>query len=202
MSGGRVAPALLVRVTIAGTDLPVFPTRMPSASASARPAVVIIMGSVSDWTVMSHSARTLDDLRLAYKVQIVSAHRTPELMFDFARTAQGKGFKVIIAGAGGAAHLPGMVASISALPVIGVPIPSTALDGLDSLLSIAQMPAHSPVATMAIGVPGARNAALMAASILAVAGDRAAATNLKKWRRKSAEAVLSSTVQLPDTSTG
>lgn len=125
------------------------------------------MGSKSDWETLRHTATQLDDLKIPYEVKVVSAHRTPDLLFEYAAGAEGRGLEVVIAGAGGAAHLPGMTASRTILPVIGVPIQSTALNGLDSLLSIAQMPGGIPVATMAIGRPGAVNAALMAAAILA-----------------------------------
>lgn len=130
------------------------------------PLVGIIMGSQSDWETMSHAADTLDKLGVAYEVRVVSAHRTPDLLFEYASSAEKRGIQVIIAGAGGAAHLPGMTAAKTALPVLGVPVQSKALNGLDSLLSIVQMPAGIPVATLAIGRAGAINAALLAASIL------------------------------------
>jgi len=133
------------------------------------PLVGIIMGSISDLETMNHACKALDELGVPYEKRVVSAHRTPEYMVEYAATAQERGIKVIIAGAGGAAHLPGMVASCTSLPVIGVPVQSKALSGLDSLLSIVQMPAGVPVATMAIGVAGAANAGLMAARMLAVA---------------------------------
>ena len=136
-------------------------------SNSGHAPVAIIMGSKSDWETMSHAASQLDALGIAYETKVVSAHRTPELLVDFATAAANRGLSVIIAGAGGAAHLPGMAASMTSLPVIGVPVQSKALNGLDSLLSIVQMPGGVPVATMAIGKPGAINAALMAARILA-----------------------------------
>lgn len=132
------------------------------------PLVSVIMGSRSDWSeVMEHAAAALDELGIAHEIKVVSAHRTPELLVEHARGAKGRGIEVIIAGAGGAAHLPGMVASMTTLPVIGVPVMSKALQGIDSLLSIAQMPAGIPVATVAIGKAGARNAGLLAGSILA-----------------------------------
>jgi 5-(carboxyamino)imidazole ribonucleotide mutase len=131
------------------------------------PLVGIIMGSTSDWTTMEHAAQTLDALGIRYEKRVVSAHRTPELMVEYAKTAESRGLKVIIAGAGGAAHLPGMTASLTALPVLGVPVESHSLKGMDSLLSIVQMPGGVPVATFAIGKAGAINAALFAASILA-----------------------------------
>ncbi|MFN3583662.1 5-(carboxyamino)imidazole ribonucleotide mutase [Phenylobacterium sp.] len=136
-------------------------------SADAAP-VAIIMGSRSDWPVLKHAAEMLDALGVPYEAKVVSAHRTPQRMYDFARTAKDRGVKVIIAGAGGAAHLPGMTASLTDLPVLGVPIESKALKGMDSLLSIVQMPGGVPVGTLAIGEPGAKNAGLMAAKILAL----------------------------------
>jgi 5-(carboxyamino)imidazole ribonucleotide mutase len=132
-----------------------------------QPLVAVIMGSKSDWETMEHTAKTLDELKIPYEVKIVSAHRTPDLLFQFSASAHERGIEVIIAGAGGAAHLPGMTAAKTHLPVLGVPVPSKALDGLDSLLSIVQMPAGVPVGTLAIGRAGAVNAALLAASIIA-----------------------------------
>jgi len=132
-----------------------------------KPLVGIIMGSTSDWDTMRHAALLLKSLSVPFETRIVSAHRTPDLLFEYAAAAEGRGIEVLIAGAGGAAHLPGMTAAKTLLPVIGVPIQSKALNGLDSLLSIAQMPAGVPVATVAIGEPGAKNAALLAAAILA-----------------------------------
>ena len=138
----------------------------------ATPLVGVIMGSMSDWEgCMRHAAETLDVLAIPYETRVVSAHRTPELMFEYAEAAEGRGLQVIVAGAGGAAHLPGMTASHTRLPVIGVPVRSRALQGLDSLLSIVQMPRGVPVATMAIGAAGAVNAALLAARILALHDD-------------------------------
>jgi 5-(carboxyamino)imidazole ribonucleotide mutase len=131
------------------------------------PLVGIIMGSQSDWETLSHASKTLDDLGVPHEVRVVSAHRTPDLLFEYAASAAPRGLQVIIAGAGGAAHLPGMCASKTHLPVLGVPVLSQALHGVDSLLSIVQMPAGIPVATLAIGKPGAINAALLAASVLA-----------------------------------
>ena len=146
------------------------------------------MGSQSDWPTMKHAATTLEQLGVAYDVRIVSAHRTPHRLFDFAKGAKSLGFKVIIAGAGGAAHLPGMTAAITPLPVFGVPIESKALSGQDSLLSIVQMPAGIPVGTLAIGKAGAINAALLAASVLALS-DRGLATRLEDYRAKQTAAV-------------
>ena len=134
-----------------------------------QPLVGVIMGSKSDWETMSHAAETLRSLNIPFEVRVVSAHRTPDLLFEYAGSAESRGLKVIIAGAGGAAHLPGMVAAATPLPVIGVPVPLKVLDGLDSLLSIVQMPAGVPVATVAVG--GARNAGLLAVRILAAADD-------------------------------
>jgi len=150
--------------------------------------VAIIMGSQSDWETMRHAADTLKDLGIACEERIVSAHRTPERMMEFAQGAKAEGFKVIIAGAGGAAHLPGMAAALTPLPVLGVPVQSRALKGMDSLLSIAQMPGGVPVATFAIGQAGAINAALCAAAILAL-GDPAIAEALDRWRQNQTDAV-------------
>jgi 5-(carboxyamino)imidazole ribonucleotide mutase len=150
--------------------------------------IAIIMGSQSDWATLRHAAETLDALDLAYEARIVSAHRTPDRLFAFARGAKGRGVKVIIAGAGGAAHLPGMTAALTPLPVFGVPVESKALSGQDSLLSIVQMPAGIPVGTLAIGRSGAVNAALLAAAVLAL-GDPALAERLDGWRRRQTEAV-------------
>ena len=143
-------------------------------SATQAP-VAIIMGSRSDWPVLKHAAEMLDSLGVGYEAKVVSAHRTPQRMFDFAKGAKAAGFKVIIAAAGGAAHLPGMTASLTELPVLGVPIESKALKGMDSLLSIVQMPAGIPVGTLAIGEAGAKNAGLMAAKILALSDEGIAA---------------------------
>jgi len=146
---------------------------------SAAAPVAIIMGSRSDWPVLRHAAEMLDQLGVGYEAKVVSAHRTPDRMYAFAKAAKGAGVKVIIAGAGGAAHLPGMTASLTDLPVLGVPIESKALKGMDSLLSIVQMPAGIPVGTLAIGEAGAKNAAILAAKILALSdgalGERVAA---------------------------
>lgn len=147
------------------------------------------MGSRSDWETMSHAAQTLQDLGVSYEARVVSAHRTPDLLFEYAGSAQARGIKVIIAGAGGAAHLPGMCASKTTLPVLGVPVQSKALSGLDSLLSIAQMPAGIPVGTLAIGKAGAINAALLAASILANE-DAKLAKRLARFRARQTHDVL------------
>ena len=147
----------------------------------AAPLVGIIMGSRSDWETMRHAAETLDRLAVPHETRVVSAHRTPQRLFDYAATAAGRGLRVIIAGAGGAAHLPGMAASMTALPVLGVPVESHALKGMDSLLSIVQMPAGIPVGTLAIGRAGAVNAGLLAAAILAIS-DPALAERLAAWR--------------------
>jgi 5-(carboxyamino)imidazole ribonucleotide mutase len=146
-----------------------------------QPLIGIIMGSSSDWETMRHAADTLDELGIAYEQRVVSAHRTPRRLYDYAQSARDRGLKLIIAGAGGAAHLPGMAASMTILPVLGVPIESQALKGMDSLLSIVQMPAGVPVGTLAIGRAGAVNAALLAAAMLATSDD-ALATRLQSWR--------------------
>lgn len=156
-------------------------------SATAAP-VAIIMGSRSDWPVLKHAAEMLDALGVAYEAKVVSAHRTPDRMYDFAKSAKGRGVKVIIAGAGGAAHLPGMTASLTDLPVLGVPIESKALKGMDSLLSIVQMPAGIPVGTLAIGEAGAKNAGIMAAKILALS-DAAVATSVAAFAEKQTASV-------------
>lgn len=159
------------------------------------PLVGVIMGSKSDWETMRHAAETLEEFGVAWEAKVVSAHRTPDLMVEYAHAAEGRGLQVIIAAAGGAAHLPGMVAGHTLLPVIGVPIQSRALNGLDSLLSIVQMPAGVPVATMAIGKAGAINAALYAIAILANwRPDLRAA--LKHYRAARAESVLKETLEL------
>ena len=150
--------------------------------------VAIIMGSRSDWPVLRHAAEMLDSLQVAYEAKVVSAHRTPERMYSFAKGAKAAGVKVIIAGAGGAAHLPGMTASLTDLPVLGVPIESKALKGMDSLLSIVQMPGGIPVGTLAIGVAGAKNAGILAVSIVAL-NDAAVAAKLEAWRRAQTDAV-------------
>ncbi len=153
-----------------------------------RPLVGIIMGSQSDWETMSISHELLHELQIPHEVKIVSAHRTPRRMFDYATSAKERGLKVIIAGAGGAAHLPGMVASLTTLPVLGVPVKTKALKGMDSLLSIVQMPGGVPVATLAIGEAGAKNAAILAASILATSDD-AISARLEDFRQKQTDQV-------------
>jgi 5-(carboxyamino)imidazole ribonucleotide mutase len=150
--------------------------------------VAIIMGSQSDWDTMAHTAETLDALGVGYDVRIVSAHRTPERLYAFAKGAKPAGVKVIIAGAGGAAHLPGMTAALTPLPVFGVPVESKALSGVDSLYSIVQMPPGIPVGTLAIGKSGAINAALLAASVLALS-DAALGERLEAWRKRQTDAV-------------
>jgi 5-(carboxyamino)imidazole ribonucleotide mutase len=156
--------------------------------------VAIIMGSRSDWPTMKRAAAMLDELGVGYDARVISAHRTPARLYEFARSARDAGFKVIIAGAGGAAHLPGMTAALTTLPVLGVPIKSSALSGQDSLLSIVQMPAGIPVGTLAIGEPGAANAGLLAAQILAL-GDPALAARLDEWRARQ-------TASIPETPEG
>ncbi|NLH83277.1 MAG: 5-(carboxyamino)imidazole ribonucleotide mutase [Phyllobacteriaceae bacterium] len=156
--------------------------------ASSSPPVAVIMGSQSDWETMRHAAETLAALGVGFDARIVSAHRTPDRLYDFAHGAKAAGFKVIVAGAGGAAHLPGMTAAMTSLPVFGVPVESRALKGEDSLLSIVQMPAGIPVGTLAIGKAGAVNAALLAAAVLALSDD-ALADRLEAWRRRQTEAV-------------
>lgn len=152
------------------------------------PTVGIIMGSQSDWATMCHASEILAALHVPHETKIVSAHRTPERLFDYAKSAKSRGLQVIIAGAGGAAHLPGMAASMTALPVLGVPVESKALSGMDSLLSIVQMPGGVPVGTLAIGKAGATNAGLMAASILAL-NDDALAERLAAWRKAQTDSV-------------
>ncbi|HEY8575700.1 MAG TPA: 5-(carboxyamino)imidazole ribonucleotide mutase [Devosia sp.] len=153
-----------------------------------KPLVAIVMGSQSDWPTMRLAAETLEALEVEYEARIVSAHRTPERLVDFATNARSEGFKVIIAGAGGAAHLPGMIASMTPLPVFGVPVKSKALNGQDSLLSIVQMPGGIPVGTLAIGEPGAINAALIAAAVLALADDELA-DRLDRYRARQTASV-------------
>ncbi|WP_300556242.1 5-(carboxyamino)imidazole ribonucleotide mutase [Maricaulis sp.] len=158
------------------------------SSSSSAPRVAIVMGSRSDWPTMKKAADALDALGVDYEAKVVSAHRTPDRMYDFAKTARQRGVQVIIAGAGGAAHLPGMIASMTSLPVLGVPVKSKALSGQDSLLSIVQMPGGIPVGTLAIGDAGAKNAGLLAASILSLA-DAGLAERLDAWRAAQTESI-------------
>ncbi|USI64786.1 5-(carboxyamino)imidazole ribonucleotide mutase [Lactococcus petauri] len=157
--------------------------------------VAVIMGSLSDWETMKQATHILEEFGIDFDKKVVSAHRTPEIMMNFAKNAEQQGYKLIIAGAGGAAHLPGMVAAVTLLPVIGVPIQSRALSGLDSLYSIVQMPGGVPVASMAIGTSGAKNAALYAIQILALA-DKSLVEKLKKYRKEAADISVSSTKEL------
>ncbi|WP_169546136.1 5-(carboxyamino)imidazole ribonucleotide mutase [Sneathiella aquimaris] len=160
------------------------------------PLVGIIMGSQSDWPIMKHAADTLSTLGIPYEAKIVSAHRTPDRLVDYAQSAKSKGLKVLIAGAGGAAHLPGMAASMTPLPVLGVPVESKALKGMDSLLSIVQMPGGVPVGTLAIGKAGAINAALLAGQILAL-GNEDIARSIDIWRSKQTDAVALEPTDIP-----
>ncbi|MDA0833589.1 MAG: 5-(carboxyamino)imidazole ribonucleotide mutase [Planctomycetota bacterium] len=165
-------------------------TRTSNSKTDAQvPLVGIIMGSRSDWETMKHAAEMLDELKIPYEKQVVSAHRTPERMVEYARTAEQRGLAVIIAGAGGAAHLPGMVASLTTLPVLGVPVQSRALQGLDSLLSIVQMPGGIPVGTLAIGEAGAKNGALLAARILGISNSDIR-DRLHTYQREQTDRVL------------
>ena len=164
------------------------PASKKTAVKTGKKPVAIIMGSQSDWATMQHGAHMLDQLGVGYEALIVSAHRTPDRLYDFARSAQENGFKIIIAGAGGAAHLPGMAAAMTTLPVFGVPMNVTALEGTDSLLSIVQMPAGIPVGTLAIGKPGAINAALLAVSVLAL-NDKPLAKKLAAHRKAQTDSV-------------
>ncbi len=164
------------------------PAKQSKLKASAKPLVGIIMGSQSDWATMKVAAEMLEQFGVAYEAKIVSAHRTPKRLYDYATSAQKRGLKVIIAGAGGAAHLPGMCASLTPLPVLGVPVMSKSLDGMDALLSIAQMPKGVPVGTLAIGEAGAGNAGLLAAMILAL-NDTKLSERVVKWRMKQTDAV-------------
>jgi 5-(carboxyamino)imidazole ribonucleotide mutase len=159
-----------------------------AARSGGKPSVGIIMGSQSDWKTMQHAAETLDLLAIPYESRIVSAHRTPKRLYAYARRARARGLKVIIAGAGGAAHLPGMTAAMTPLPVLGVPVESAALKGVDSFLSIVQMPGGVPVGTLAIGKAGAINAALLAAAILAL-NDKRIAARLERWRKRQTDSV-------------
>ncbi|KAF0124843.1 MAG: 5-(carboxyamino)imidazole ribonucleotide mutase [Xanthobacteraceae bacterium] len=161
---------------------------MPQAAAHGEKPVAIIMGSQSDWATMRHTAETLDALGIGHEDLIVSAHRTPDRLYQFARSARDQGFRIIVAGAGGAAHLPGMAAALTPLPVFGVPVESKALSGVDSLHSIVQMPGGIPVGTLAIGKPGAINAALLAAAVLAL-NDPALAGRLDAYRARQTAAI-------------
>ena len=165
-------------------------------TAAIAPTVGIVMGSTSDWEVMQHAARRLTDFGVAHETRVVSAHRTPDLLFEYAESAAKRGLRCIIAGAGGAAHLPGMLAAKTAVPVLGVPVPGRHLNGLDSLLSIVQMPAGVPVATFAIGEAGAHNAGLFAVALLART-DPALADRLEAFRRQQEAQVLSATLPPP-----
>ncbi|MGI8821475.1 MAG: 5-(carboxyamino)imidazole ribonucleotide mutase [Chthoniobacterales bacterium] len=162
---------------------------MPAPASPAASLVAVVMGSASDWETMRHAVDLLEQLGIGSEHQIVSAHRTPELMAEFSRAAAGRGLRVIIAGAGGSAHLPGMIAAHTWLPVLGVPVESKALRGVDSLLSIVQMPAGIPVGTLAIGTAGAKNAALLAASIIALS-DATVRAKLEAFRQQQTDAVL------------
>lgn len=162
-----------------------------AAASTDKPDVGIIMGSTSDWDTMRHAAETLAALGVGHETRVVSAHRTPDRMTDYAKTAADRGLKVIIAGAGGAAHLPGMTAAMTTLPVFGVPVESKALSGMDSLLSIVQMPAGVPVGTLAIGKAGATNAALLAASVVALSDEKVSKA-LADWRAKQTASVVES----------
>ena len=153
-----------------------------AAKSKEKKLISIVMGSQSDWSTMKNAAIFLEELNIPYEKKVVSAHRTPERLYNYAKKAQKRGIKVIIAGAGGAAHLPGMIASLTSLPVLGVPIESKALKGIDSLLSIAQMPAGVPVGTLAIGDPGAQNSAILALSIISV-NNKSYLKKLEKWKK-------------------
>ena len=161
---------------------------MTKKNKDSEPVVGVIMGSESDMDTMKHAIEILSELKIPHEVKVVSAHRTPERLYEYAKGAKKRGIKVIIAGAGGSAHLPGMTASMTTLPVLGVPVESKALKGMDSLLSIVQMPAGIPVGTLAIGNPGAKNAALLAASIVAL-DDKKIDERLSKWRDKQTQKV-------------
>lgn len=163
-------------------------SKQSRAAPRGKPAVVIVMGSQSDWTTMEHAAKVLEEFGVTHEVRIVSAHRTPKRLYEFADGAQDAGVQIIIAGAGGAAHLPGMVAAISSVPVLGVPVESKTLQGLDSLLSITQMPAGIPVGTLAVGKAGATNAGLLAVAIMALQNAQLARA-YAAWRRKQTASV-------------
>ena len=161
----------------------------------AGPLVGVVMGSKSDWKYMSAAARTLNEFKVPYEARVVSAHRTPDLLLQYASTARARGLRTVIAGAGGAAHLPGMLAAKTVVPVLGVPIPSTVLQGMDALLSIVQMPKGIPVGTLAIGEAGAINAALLAIAVLGIT-DPSLAERLEQWRAQREEAVLAQTLDV------
>ncbi|MSO72964.1 MAG: 5-(carboxyamino)imidazole ribonucleotide mutase [Rhodospirillaceae bacterium] len=180
---GKTAKGKAERHRSAGAKSAATPTKF-----GAKPLVGIIMGSDSDWDTMRHTAAVLVELRVAFEAKVVSAHRTPKRLYKYAGDAEDRGIQVIVAGAGGAAHLPGMTAAMTALPVLGVPVESQALKGLDSLLSISQMPGGIPVGTLAIGKAGAKNAGLLAAAILAL-NDRSLAARLVKWRNAQTAAI-------------
>ena len=167
---------------------------------NAKPLVGIIMGSQSDWATMRHAAEMLEQFGIPHEARIVSAHRTPDRMVEYAKAAKARGLQVIVAGAGGAAHLPGMVAAMTTLPVLGVPVESKSLSGLDSLLSIVQMPGGVPVGTLAIGVPGAKNAGILAASIVALQ-DETVAAKLAAFRQAQTDAVAESPADTPQNQT-
>ena len=167
-----------------------------AATSGGKPSVGIIMGSQSDWATRRHAAETLDALGVPYETRIVSAHRTPKRLVTYAQTARGRGLKVVIAGAGGAAHLPGMTAAMTPLPVLGVPVESAALKGIDSLHSIVQMPGGIPVGTLAIGKAGAINAGLLAAAILALS-DKRLAVRLDRWRQAQTDSVAERPTDTP-----
>ena len=167
---------------------------MEDSTNNTKPIVSVIMGSTSDWDTMKNASDVLSDFGVEHECEVVSAHRTPDLLFEFAKSAEGRGVEVIIAGAGGAAHLPGMCASQTILPVLGVPVKSRALSGMDSLLSIAQMPAGVPVGTLAIGDAGAKNAGLLAVSILATSRPELA-DKLREFRKKQTATVLNSKLE-------
>ena len=169
---------------------------MPAKRSGPAPLVGIIMGSRSDWPTLKLAASVLEELKVPYETRVVSAHRTPERLYHYAKSAQSRGLKTIIAGAGGAAHLPGMTASMTVLPVLGVPVTTKALKGLDSLLSIAQMPGGVPVATFAIGEAGAKNAGLFAAALLALQ-DLPLAKRLERWRGRQTRAVALTPEDVP-----
>lgn len=174
---------------------------MSTAATVATPLVGVIMGSQSDWDTMSHTAEILEALGVPHECRVVSAHRTPDLLFDYAGSAADRGLRVIIAGAGGAAHLPGMVASKTHLPVFGVPVRSKALSGMDSLLSIVQMPAGIPVGTLAIGRAGAVNAGLLAASVIGIEHE-SVRERLVDWRRNQTDRVLENPIPGPEATGG